>query len=67
MKVMLRGTDVVDFGKDLPPQRAHAHNVGVAKFTEAGARRLVDCLDRLVASGHENDWVPVAFREFASH
>jgi hypothetical protein len=24
-------------------------------------------LDHLVASGHENDWVPAAFGEFASH
>jgi len=67
MKVMLDGGRVVDFGKDLPPERAHAHNVGVAKFSAEGASRLVDCLERLVATGHENDWVPVAFREFASH
>ena len=67
MKVMLRGDDVVDFGKGLPPEHAHAHNVGVAKFSETGGRRLANCLEGLVASGHENDWVPVAFREFASH
>ena len=67
MKVMLEGSHVVDFGKDLPPERAHAHNVGVAKFSAEGASRLADCLERLVATGHENDWVPVAFREFASH
>lgn len=67
MKVMLNGWHVVDFGKDLPPARAHAHNVGVAKFSGEGAFRLADCLERLVATGHENDWAPVAFREFASH
>jgi L-glutamine-phosphate cytidylyltransferase len=66
MKVMLRGVEVVDFGKDLPPERAHAHNVGVAKFSVAGGRRLAECLDLLVAHGHDNDWVPVAFRAFAS-
>jgi choline kinase len=65
MKVMLDGEHVVDFGKDLPSERAHAHNVGVAKFSAEGASRLADCLERLVATGHENDWVPVAFREFA--
>jgi choline kinase len=67
MKVTLNGSLVVDFGKHLPRERAHAHNVGVAKFSLEGAARLVECLERLVATGHENDWVPVAFREFAMH
>lgn len=66
MKVTLNGPFVVDFGKDLPSERAHAHNVGVAKFSAAGAAHLVACLDALVATGHENDWAPRAFREFAS-
>jgi L-glutamine-phosphate cytidylyltransferase len=67
MKVTLHGMHVVDFGKTLPPDRAQAHNVGVAKFSEAGAAHLVECLEQLVATGHENDWAPAAFREFASH
>jgi choline kinase len=67
MKVMLNGSLVLDFGKDLHGKRAHAHNVGVAKFSREGGARLADCLERLVATGHENDWAPVAFREFARH
>jgi choline kinase len=67
MKVRLKGGHVVTFGKHLPPAEAHAHNVGVAKFERDGAVRLAGCLDRLVATGHENDWAPVAFAEFASH
>jgi len=67
MKVMLDGSFVVDFGKNLSGEHAHAHNVGVAKFSEMGASRLGACLERLVATGHENDWAPRAFREFASH
>lgn len=66
MKVTLNGPHVIDFGKDLPRERAHAHNVGVAKFS-GGASRLAACLEGLVAAGHENDWVPTAFREFAGH
>jgi choline kinase len=66
MKVKLSGDLAVDFGKDLPAAEAHAHNVGVAKFERKGAAELARCLDRLVASGHENDWTPAAFREFAS-
>jgi choline kinase len=67
MKVTLAELQVVDFGKNLPRERSHAHNVGVAKFSEAGAARLIEYLEQLVATGHENDWAPRAFREFASH
>lgn len=67
MKVTLEGLQVVDFGKHLARERAHAHNVGVAKFSEAGAAYLTECLDWLVATGHENDWVPTAFGAFATH
>jgi choline kinase len=67
MKVTLNGLRVIDFGKDLPRERAHAHNVGIAKFGREGAVRLVECLDHLVVTGHENDWAPTAFRMFASH
>jgi choline kinase len=67
MKVTLQGSHVVDFGKDLVRERAHAHNVGVAQFSAEGGPRLAGCLERLVATGHENDWVPAAFREFAGH
>lgn len=67
MKVTLNGSRVIDFGKHLSRERAHAHNVGVAKFSKEGAARLAGCLERLVATGHEHDWVPVAFRDFASH
>jgi choline kinase len=66
MKVTVCEGRVVDFGKTLPPDRSHAHNVGVAKFNGQGAGHLRVCLDRLVASGHGNDWVPVAFRHFAA-
>jgi choline kinase len=67
MKVTLNGSLVVDFGKGLAPERSHAHNVGVAKFSGEGGSQLAGCLERLVATGHENDWVPAAFLEFAGH
>lgn len=66
MKVTLDGDLVLDFGKDLPPERSHAHNVGMAKFGPEGGAHLAVCLDRLVAAGHENDWAPLAFREYAA-
>jgi choline kinase len=66
MKVTLEGEFITDFGKDLPPERAHAHNVGMAKFGPRGAVRLRQCVERLVAAGHENDWAPMAYRDYAS-
>ncbi|MGE5803330.1 MAG: NTP transferase domain-containing protein [Gemmatimonadota bacterium] len=66
MKVRLNGRRVVDFGKRLPQEQSHAHNVGVAKFCTEGARHLGECLERLITTGHENDWAPAAFREFAA-
>jgi len=65
MKVTLDGLRVLDFGKDLALERAHGHNVGVAMFSEEGAEHLADALEQLVEAGHEQDWAPVAFREFA--
>ena len=67
MKVTVDDGRVVDFGTHLPPARAHAHNVGVAKFSPEGAELLTACLEMLVHFGHENDWLPLAFREFAQH
>ena len=67
MKVRLNGSYVVDFGKNLSSENSHAHNVGVAKFSELGGSRLAGYLEQLVATGHGNDWAPRAFREFASH
>jgi choline kinase len=67
MKVTIVEGHVVDFGKGLPRDRCHAHNVGIAKFSAEGAGVLVECLDRLVVSGHANDWTTVAYREFTHH
>jgi choline kinase len=68
MKVRLdEGLRILDFGKDLAPEHSHGHNVGMAKFSRDSAAHLVDCLEQLVGSGHENDWAPVAFRKFARH
>jgi choline kinase len=65
MKVTIVDGRVTDFGKDLPRNRSQGHNVGVAKFSAEGAKLLVECLNRLVVSGHANDWTTVAYRAFA--
>jgi len=65
MTVTIRGDVVVDFGKNLPRECCHGENVGMVKFGVEGARRLRVCLDRLVETGHEDDWAPSAFRAVA--
>lgn len=65
MRVTIEGDLVVDFGKDLPAEGSHGENVGIVKFGAQAARRLRVCLERLVASGHEGAWAPLAFKELA--
>jgi choline kinase len=67
MKVKVRGGLVADISKQLPPDEADAENLGVVKFGAAGARLLIDVLDRLVADGRLREWAPRAFQEFARH
>lgn len=66
MKVKVSDGLVVDIRKDLDPAEADGENVGMVKFSRDGARRLIDEMDSLIASGCERDWAPRAFREFAS-
>jgi choline kinase len=65
MKVRVRQGRVVDIGKDLPTRETDAENVGIAKFSAVGARRLVALMDRIIASGSVRDWAPRAFGAFA--
>jgi len=65
MKVKVANGLVVDIRKDLDPAEADGENVGMVKFSSAGARRLVDTMDSLISSGFEREWAPRAFREFA--
>jgi L-glutamine-phosphate cytidylyltransferase len=65
MKVKIADGLVVDIRKDMDPAEADGENVGIVKFSSAGARRLVDEMDSLISRGFERDWAPRAFREFA--
>ena len=66
MKVKLANGLVVDIRKDLNPAEADGENVGMVKFSSAGARELVKEMDALISRGFEREWAPRAFREFAS-
>ena len=67
MKVKLRDGVVIDIAKTLDPREADGENVGIVKFSAAGATALVGYMDQLIANGGGKDWAPRAFREFAQH
>jgi len=65
MKIKLDEGLVVDIRKDMDAAEADGENVGIVKFSAEGARRLVEEMDVLIASGRLREWAPRAFREFA--
>ena len=66
MKVKVSDGRVVDIRKDMDPAEADGENVGIVKFSAEGAKRLVEEMDALISRGHERDWAPRAFRQFAT-
>ncbi len=67
MKVQLDGERVVALSKQLDAGRAHAENVGVVKFSAAGARALFAKIGELLAAGAECELCPFAFNALAPH
>jgi choline kinase len=66
MKVKVSDGRVVDIRKDMDPAEADGENVGIVKFSARGAKRLIEEMDALISRGHERDWAPRAFRQFAT-
>jgi choline kinase len=64
MKVCIRGGRIVDVAKTIDPAAADGENIGVAKFGRHGAAALVEELNRLVAAGAVQEWLPAAFGGF---
>ena len=67
MKVKVREGLVIDISKEMDPLEADGENVGIVKFSPAGAKQLRRYMDDLIANGAVKDWAPRAFREFAQH
>jgi choline kinase len=65
MKVKVRDDLVVDISKDMEPLDADGENVGIVKFSAAGAGLLVGYMDALIGAGELKHWAPRAFLEFA--
>lgn len=66
MKVKVRGGRVLDIRKTLAAAETDGENVGIARFSAAGARLLIEMMDDLVAQGAVRDWAPRAFQAFAA-
>ena len=64
MKAHVRRGQIVDLRKDLPPHLTDGENVGIARFSAAGAARLIPLMERRLADGLR-DWAPRAFADFA--
>jgi len=67
MKVRVRGEVVIDISKEMNPLEADGENVGIVKFSSAGAKLLVGYMNDLIDRGAVKDWAPRAFLEFATH
>ena len=67
MKVKLKDRMVIYISKAMDPQEADGENVGIVKFSAAGAKALVGYMNQLIDGGATRDWAPRAFREFALH
>ena len=66
MKVRIRCGLVSAIAKTLTVEDSDAENVGIARFSAAGARALIGHMNRIVAAGQVRDWLPRAFAEFAA-
>lgn len=67
MKVKVEDELVVDISKSISPLDADGENVGIVKFSAAGAKVLVGYMNELIANGAKKDWAPRAFLEYARH
>lgn len=64
MKVHVRQGLVVAIDKVMDERDADGENIGIAKFGAAGAARLVEEMNELIAAGGVREWLPRAFDAF---
>ena len=48
------------------PGADNGNSPPIVKFSATGAKRLIEEMDALISRGHERDWAPRAFRQFAT-
>jgi L-glutamine-phosphate cytidylyltransferase len=64
MKVRVRSGRVVEISKTIPGCDTDAENVGIARFSAAGAVVLFEEMRALVAEGLTTAWLPAAFDRY---
>jgi choline kinase len=65
MKVKLNGPQLLELGKHLPTKESHGENVGMIKFNQAGAAKLFQAANCLVADGGDRMWAVAAVNQVA--
>lgn len=66
MKIVLNGDRVARINKTIAPENAHGESIGIMKFTEKGAARLVAELEAMVRSqSAATDWYTKAIERIA--
>jgi choline kinase len=64
MKLRVRAGCVVEVSKSIPGAEADGENVGIARFSPAGARLLIEEMHQLVSAGVTTAWLPAAFDRY---
>jgi choline kinase len=65
MKVQLQNGHLVGMSKQLPPTRVDGENVGLLHLAEPAARAGFEAAARLIAGGHQRDWLGAAVSAIA--
>jgi choline kinase len=65
MKAQMAGRQIMRMSKQLAPEFAAAEVVGPAKFSAAGAQRIIQYLDEVIGSGERGRWAYDVFGTLA--
>ena len=65
MKVQLRNGQLIAMSKDMSPARVDGENVGLLHLAESAAQASFDAAARLIADGHQHDWLGSAVSAIA--
>lgn len=64
MKLRVRSGCVVEVSKSIPGSDADGENVGIARFSPAGASVLLEEMQELISAGVTTAWLPAAFDRY---
>jgi choline kinase len=56
MKVLVKDDRILRFGKEIDPKTAHGEYIGFAKFGLEDAKKIFDCMEKLLKEGKIDIW-----------